>query len=1309
MAGHGSPIASRWQFVFRARRKLPIVCCCALWMLLGVASAAAADPTLRVRVIWGGGTEQTWRGTISAPGAVVTKLQPLGIEPDQAGSIWTDGRTIFVDQRGPHTFDGVDFSITAPLDTLLSIELFTRGEKRDTHAVDFKLADLIRRRHETEKDANRNWLLARRAPGDQLRVRTGRSSLVFATGEKLRLDIEPHLLGLPKGTSLRVRSVLRKHRSGKEIWEQENAVRSVATDEIPESLTVDQNLPTAEGVYDLVVTAERQNAIRLWKTVAERTIQLVVLDGRPRLRAKLPGASPPNDLMQEIDPTDTGWWRGFGKLPDVRKFPGLAKEPPSNGEASFIDHPSLGKMVELGPPNSQDGISWRAYPLRLDAPGQPHVLEIEYPSDGSLKLGVSIIEPNAAGKITPIGVDSAVHQRRALAGPAKMLKHRLIIWPRTKTPWVLLTNQSETDPARFGKIRLLGPKRVAGTFGIGASRVGYLPRMVPLGVRPATFADRQRTRLLAGYYEKPLFGENFSAPQVFDEPSQRSLDDWNTFYQGGSRLVEYLGHVGYNGLMLSVLADGSTIYPSDILQPTPKYDTGVFLASGQDPLRKDVLEMLLRMFDRNDLRLIPTLQFSTPLPELEARLRQRRFGHDGIELIGGNGRPYSASHRPREGHAPYYNPLNRHVQEAMLRVVHELVQRYADHPSLGGVAIQLSADGFAQLPSAAWGLDDVTFGQFEKDERVSIGLGAADRFAARAKYINSAKGKKVWLAWRALKMRDFYRQMQRILPPGAKLYLAGANMFDDPQLRGRLAPTLPRQMKLDDALLEVGIDCNLYRGQGEIVLLRPHWNSTDGSAATQAVERAVNQSPRIDVKFARLNVSGSLIHHLPRRTRLESFDSKGPFGRKNTFTWLAAQASPSGAENRRQLIHHLAALDAQALVRGGWMLPLGQEESTKGFMAVYRRLPAVRFETVPEVGQPVTVRTYSDGAQTYVYLVNDSAAPVRISLDVDAPANCRVKSLSDRRIDRLDRRGRSTSWTVELDAYDLVGATFSAPGVGLGGARVTVSRQFEARLNDGIRKLVMGRLNRLKQPLPIKLVANSGFEKIDRTGRAAAWQVLRDPGAKLVIDGRDPHSGKSAARLSSAGDGASLVSRPFSPPPAGQLWVSVWLRIDRGAKQPRLRLALEGTAQGRPFRRFAEFGPGSPIRPVDSTWGRYVLKLDDLPKTGRDDFRLRLDLLGAGEVTIDDCQILLALSKDEHVMLQKTVALAHQDLQDKKFGDCVRALEGYWPQFLEHSLIIEPAPIARRDPPPARPRKTAKKEDAEEDETFLEKLLPFLR
>ena len=75
-------------------------------------------------------------------------------------------------------------------------------------------------------------------------------------------------------------------------------------------------------------------------------------------------------------------------------------------------------------------------------------------------------------------------------------------------------------------------------------------------------------RLLAGYYDRPLVTKNFSAPESIDSWSGRSLDDWKTFYEGGSRLTDYLKHVGFNGLMLSVVADGGAIYPSaSNLQP----------------------------------------------------------------------------------------------------------------------------------------------------------------------------------------------------------------------------------------------------------------------------------------------------------------------------------------------------------------------------------------------------------------------------------------------------------------------------------------------------------------------------------------------------------------------------------------------------------------------------------------------------------------------------------------------------------------------------------------------------------------------
>ena len=49
----------------------------------------------------------------------------------------------------------------------------------------------------------------------------------------------------------------------------------------------------------------------------------------------------------------------------------------------------------------------------MATPGTPHVLEVEYPSDLEQTLGISIIEPNAAGQVGPIGLDSGIDVLRA--------------------------------------------------------------------------------------------------------------------------------------------------------------------------------------------------------------------------------------------------------------------------------------------------------------------------------------------------------------------------------------------------------------------------------------------------------------------------------------------------------------------------------------------------------------------------------------------------------------------------------------------------------------------------------------------------------------------------------------------------------------------------------------------------------------------------------------------------------------------------------------------------------------------------------
>ena len=83
-----------------------------------------------------------------------------------------------------------------------------------------------------------------------------------------------------------------------------------------------------------------------------------------------------------------------------------------------------------------------------------------------------------------------------------------------------MTNGRDHAPAVYGKIRVLA----------GGER---LPRLLP----ERAAANR---RLLAAYLDRPLIPQNFSADECLDPWSGRSLDDWWTFYEGGTRLVEYL-------------------------------------------------------------------------------------------------------------------------------------------------------------------------------------------------------------------------------------------------------------------------------------------------------------------------------------------------------------------------------------------------------------------------------------------------------------------------------------------------------------------------------------------------------------------------------------------------------------------------------------------------------------------------------------------------------------------------------------------------------------------------------------------------
>jgi hypothetical protein len=1276
MIGHGRPNPSRDRSLPVALKTAArVIQCAAIVLLVLSAARAASADDLRVRIAWGGGADRTWQGTISVTDGLLSEPRSLGVEADEPGSMWLDGdprsgRTVLaIQQRSPRGYDGVDLLVSAAPAAKLLLQLSGADQRDRPATVEIPLADLSGGFVNKELDNRGNRLLVMRAPGDPLRVHFARESLVFAPGETFRFTLEPHALPLPKGGSARIRIQLLGI-GGKELWSQEQDASADQADAIPLQVV----LPNVEGVYDIAITAVNSpkwsQAVRQpfsWKrTIAERRVQLLVLDPQPPPSGRGDSEFTP---VVEIDPANPRWYEKLNKLPQLQLTKPrlrLSKGPLGNDCLQSQRHP-LGELAQLKPNADSPDVSWEAYWLPINQPGRPHIVEIEYPSDVPQTFGVSILEPNAAGGLAPLVVDSTMANAAETIGSVaapRWQRHRVIFWPRTTTPLLLISNRRDRMPAVYGKIRVLA----------GGQRL------------PSALTDRAgaNRRLLAAYLDRPLIPQNFSAGECLDAWSGRSLDDWSTFYEGGTRLVEYLNHAGCNGLMVGVLADGSTIYPSALLQPTPRYDTGPFFATAQDPIRKDVLEMLMRLFDREDLQLIPMVEFAAPLPELEALRRDGGPGADGIEWIGPEGTSLCASLPSQHGLAPYYNVLDPRVQKAMLDVLRELMSRYARHPSLTGVAVRLSADGYAQLPGPDWGLDDATIARFERDTKLQVPGYGPQRFAQRSAFLAQEPQRREWLDWRAAQLAKFYRRVYAELAairPGCRLYLAGAGMMGGPELDHDLRPTLSRHTTIASALLRVGIDARHFRDdQQRIVLLRPERIAPDNNLGSSAADLEISQMPDIDRYFQSAAAAGSLFFHPSREIHVDSFDRKSPF--KSGYTNLMSEPSLSGPQNRRRFVHSVATLDSQVMLDGGPVLSIGQEAAIRDVAAAYRALPAIRFQTVggsqpSDVAQPVTFRYGTHAGRTYLYAVNDAPFATTARVHLEASASCRIEDLSGtRNIEPLKPEAAAgLYWEVALEPYDLVAVQLSEPNVECSAPHVTWPDAVESALGLQIRRLG-ARAAVLRNPPALDVVANPGFEQpAAANGQIPGWTLVGRAKVSVQLDKNEKHGGRQSIKFVSNGPVAYLASQPLAVPSTGRLAVSVWLRIAHAARQPPLRLALEGKLQGGDYYRFGPVGlapnAGQQVAALQTEWAQYVFEVYDLPLDGLTSLRARFDLMGPGEVWIDDVQVSsLTFSGPEVLELSKLITLADVKLQNGQIGDCLHVLEGYWPRFLEENVAL---------------------------------------
>jgi hypothetical protein len=220
-------------------------------------------------------------------------------------------------------------------------------------------------------------------------------------------------------------------------------------------------VPKQEGSYRLRVTLVRRPegfASRLapWdkgSELAGRNIGFVVVDPQ----ARLPRLTDDWETVSTIDATSSSWWQRVPQWTQVEKLPGFTTPRPLGNVKPLIS-PVGNSLVELPPTSPAEDLAWQAYLLPVRNVGEPHAVEIEVPRALRQHLTVSIIEPDAAGRVQTFGRDWGVFSDdragETADGDNEVAVHRIVFWPRSKSPAVVIANRSHQRGALYGKIRL---------------------------------------------------------------------------------------------------------------------------------------------------------------------------------------------------------------------------------------------------------------------------------------------------------------------------------------------------------------------------------------------------------------------------------------------------------------------------------------------------------------------------------------------------------------------------------------------------------------------------------------------------------------------------------------------------------------------------------------------------------------------------------------------------------------------------------------------------------------------------------------
>ncbi len=712
------------------------------------------------------------------------------------------------------------------------------------------------------------------------------------------------------------------------------------------------------------------------------------------------------------------------------------------------------------------------YRFSIEHIGKPHVAVIRYPDDK--RRYMCIMDGTCFDLTTGVFTDFA----QPLSGGMEEI--RQIFWPRWNDCSIVFMTWGKGEPAAVSRIEIyelddLPALSVPGDPGDGSRREFGIQYEDPCGTggsegaitheewedRVITYARHSGQKLLVypiNWYhgpQLPFEGELSDDFETVVGRDRKQYCRWTTHPTDWlSGMLERFGREGleFQG-SLTLLRLGSLMQKMNVDVDSIK--------AGADTINN--------MLWNNNVQ--AGTQDWTPTYNARNYNKVVEFSETGKDM---KDFPWAYGEKTNQPYhpGPMFNPLHPVVQEAILGLVKEIVDRYGRFPAFKGISFNMWHATILWFGSIHAGYDDYTVGLFEKETGIPVPVDskAPDRFSKRYDFLTYVC-RPAWIAWRCSKIRQLLCKIRDVVIGARHDLRVTITIWTEmtvPALLGEIDAShqLGARLNTFDMCREAGLDVRLLRDEPGIEVDlqfepqrdRSGWGAegTGIPAEKSTIYRDHDFLDQVSLDaFHSLWYPGVFIFNSWveawgqfKRFACDPDDAQardlavmngrpaeGIFRINSTYPedgfWWDSQlritpAFQGGVHFMEHYAHAVAELDACRITRGGLFLDKAHTEPIQRFARAYRALPKEKFKTVGPSTDPVVVRTLVCDDRRYFYAVNRDFYPIELELTFSkAPGE--VVDLSTNEILHPSKRWRFVLGPYELRSYTV------APDVGVVG------------------------------------------------------------------------------------------------------------------------------------------------------------------------------------------------------------------------------------------------------------------------------------